>query len=60
MLESQTIRVKPKSCQPAKAEVGKSVVLLKPDGSLSTPGELPQIALQQVEAVEDHEWDSSI
>ena len=50
-----TVRVKPHSYQPSKAELEEVVVLRKPDGSVPTPRELVRAALQPVNVIEDPE-----
>lgn len=48
-----TIRVRPHSYQPTKAEMEEPVTVRKRDGSLPTPEELAAIALRPVTVIED-------
>lgn len=50
-----TVRVKPFSYQPSKAELEAPFSMRKKDGSLPTPGELARGALRQMKVVEDSE-----
>jgi len=50
-----TVRVKPHSYQPTKAELEEPFVIRKPDGSIPTPGELVRGALRPVNVIEDPE-----
>ena len=51
--ERQTVRIKPHSFQPSKAELEEPFVIRKPDGSVPTPGELVRAALRPMNVVED-------
>ncbi|MYA89554.1 MAG: hypothetical protein F4X97_14080 [Boseongicola sp. SB0662_bin_57] len=53
--ERPTVRVKPHSYQPSKAELEEPFVIRKPDGSIPTPAELVRGALRPVNVVEDPE-----
>ena len=48
-----TVRVKPHSYQPSKAELEEPFVIRKPDGSIPTPAELVRAALRPVNVIED-------
>ena len=48
-----TVRVKPHSYQPSKAELEEPFVIRKPDGSIPTPAELVRGALRPVNVIED-------
>ena len=48
-----TVRVKPHSYQPSKAELEESIVIRKPDGSVPTPEEIARAALRPMNIVED-------
>ncbi len=50
-----TVRVKPHSYQPSKAELEEPFVIRKPDGSIPTPAELVRSALRPVNVIEDPE-----
>lgn len=50
-----TVRVKPHSYQPSKAELEEPVVIRKADGSVPTPEELARAALRPMNVVEDPE-----
>ena len=53
--ERRTVRVKPHSHQPAKAEMEDTIEQHKPDGSRWTPEEAARALLQPVNVVEDPE-----
>ena len=53
--EPRTVRVKPHTYQPSKAELEKLVTIRKPDGSTPTPEELARIALRPMKIAEDPE-----
>ncbi len=48
-----TVRVKPHSYQPSKAELEEPFVIRKPDGAMPTPEELARVALRPAKVVED-------
>lgn len=48
-----TVRVKPFSYQPSKAELEEPVILRKPDGSVPTVDEVVDAVLRPVKVVED-------
>ena len=48
-----TVKVKPHSYQPTKAELEETVAVRKPDGSLPTPAELARGALRPMNVIED-------
>ncbi|MCY4460235.1 MAG: hypothetical protein OXC26_07550 [Albidovulum sp.] len=48
-----TVRVKPHSYQPSKAELNESIVIRKRDGSVPSPEELVRTALRPMKVVED-------
>ena len=50
-----TVRVKPHSYQPSKAELEEPFVIRKPDGSIPTPAELVRGALRPVNVIESPE-----
>ena len=49
----RTVRVRPHTYQPSKAELDASIDLRKPDGTRSTVEELVDAVLAPVEIVED-------
>ena len=55
MTDQPTVRVKPHSYQPSKAELEEPVVIRKADGSVPTPEELARVALRPMNVVEDPE-----
>ena len=55
MIDKPTVRVKPHSYQPSKAELEEPVVIRKADGSVPTPEELARAALRPMKIVEDPE-----
>ena len=48
-----TVRVKPHSYQPSKAEHNETVVVRKKDGTVPTPEELVRTALRPMKVIED-------
>ena len=48
-----TVRVKPQTYQPSKAELEESIILRKPDGSRPTVDEVLDAVLRPVRIVED-------
>ena len=48
-----TVRVKPHTYQPTKAELEEPIVIRKADGTMPTPEELAKRALRPVKIVED-------
>ena len=55
MSDKPTVRVKPFSYQPSKAELEEPVILRKPDGSAPTVDEVVAAVLRPVNVVEDPE-----
>ncbi|MDE0270131.1 MAG: hypothetical protein OXP11_02895 [Gammaproteobacteria bacterium] len=53
--DKPTVRVKPHSHQPSKAELEEPVIIRKPDGSVPTPEELARVALRPMKVIEDPE-----
>ncbi|MCY4462720.1 MAG: hypothetical protein OXC26_20335 [Albidovulum sp.] len=51
--ERPTVRVKPHSYQPSKAELEEPFVVRKRDGSIPMPGELVRTALRPMNVIED-------
>lgn len=51
--DKPTVRVKPHSYQPSKAELEENIVIRKPDGSVPSPEELARAALRHMNIVED-------
>ena len=51
--DEPTVRVKPHSYQPSKAELEEPVIIRKPDGSAPSPEELARGALRPMNIVED-------
>ena len=54
-IKRRTVRVRPHSYQPSKAEREEPMVLRNPDGSRPTVDELVEAAFGPVEVVEDSE-----
>ena len=52
---ARTVRVKPHSFQPRKAELEAPIDIRKPDGTAPTPDELAEAVLRPVRIVEDSE-----
>lgn len=50
-----TVRVKPHSYQPTKAEKEELLVIRKPNGCVPTPEEVARIALRPMNVIEDPE-----
>ncbi|MDE0390395.1 MAG: hypothetical protein OXI75_16975 [Rhodospirillales bacterium] len=53
MTEKPTVRVKPFSYQPSKAELEEPVILRKPDGTAPTVDEVVSAVFRPVKVVED-------
>ena len=53
MSDKPTVRVKPHSYQPSKAELEEDIVIRKADGTVPTPEELARVALRPMNIVED-------
>ncbi len=51
--DNPTVRVKPHSYQPSKAELEEPIILHKPDGSAPTVDEVVSAVLRSVKVVED-------
>ncbi|MCY4461648.1 MAG: hypothetical protein OXC26_14825 [Albidovulum sp.] len=52
-MDRPTVRVKPHSYQPSKAELNEPIVIRKRDGSVPSPEELVRTALRPMKVVED-------
>jgi len=48
-----TVKVKPHSYQPSKAELEENVMVRKSDGSIPSPEELVRFVLRPMDVVED-------
>ena len=55
MTDKPTVRVKPHSYQPSKAELEEPIVVRKANGSVPTPEEMARTALRPTKVVEDPE-----
>ena len=53
--DKPTVRMKPHTYQPSKAELEEPVVIRMPDGSIPTPEELARVALRPMKIIEDPE-----
>ncbi len=55
MTDKPTVRVKPFSYQPSKAEIEEPVILRKPDGTAPTVDEVVSAVFRPVKVIEDPE-----
>ena len=53
--DKPTVRVKPHSYQPSKAELEEPVVIRKADGTAPSPEEVARVALRPMNIVENPE-----
>ena len=51
----RTVRVKPHTYQPRKAELEEPIVIRKADGTMPTPEEFARVALAPARIVEDQD-----